>query len=207
MMIDNIFRNGQFWWPAYEKSPEKALSEVQRGVRSAMDAMRLVKSKRIIVQAGGHAGLVPLILSSQFAMVITYEAQKLLFDCMVMNIKDSGRTNIMPVNLALGDMNQIGVKLRAHGNSGGWRVDEKGTVPVEQVTIDSLDLKICDAIFLDVEGYEPNVLRGAAETIARCRPIIQCEMLPRSEKRIRAIMKEYRYRIGAPGRDTVFLPC
>lgn len=37
------------------------------------------------------------------------------------------------------------------------------------------------AMKIDVEGFEPAVLRGAAETIAKYRPRIVCEILPRPD--------------------------
>lgn len=205
-MTETIFRNQGFWWPAYERSPEKAFTEVQRGVRAALAVLPYVKQKRLVVQAGGHVGLVPMALAPQFGMVITYEAQKVLYDCMIKNLKVTTLTNVHPVYGALGDLNGVGVQLRAHRNSGVWRVDDNGTVPVEQTSIDSLELKVCDAIILDVEGYEPKVLRGAAQTIKRCRPTIQCEMLPRSTNSILYYMNEIGYRIAFAGRDSVFVP-
>jgi hypothetical protein len=34
----------------------------------------------------------------------------------------------------------------------------------------------CGALLLDIEGYEYHALRGAVETIRRCRPVIQLEL-------------------------------
>ncbi len=42
-------------------------------------------------------------------------------------------------------------------------------------TLDSFGLKDVDYIKIDVEGFETKVLKGAAETIARCRPLIVIE--------------------------------
>lgn len=43
---------------------------------------------------------------------------------------------------------------------------------VESIAIDDLGLDNVGAIKIDVEGFEGNVVRGAIETIARCRPAI-----------------------------------
>lgn len=45
-------------------------------------------------------------------------------------------------------------------------------------SIDSLGLDRLDFIKIDVEGAQLQVLEGAAETIARTRPVIQCELHP-----------------------------
>jgi FkbM family methyltransferase len=51
----------------------------------------------------------------------------------------------------------------------------KGTVPVPVVTIDGLKLERCRLIKADVEGWEASVVRGAAETIRRCKPLLYLE--------------------------------
>jgi FkbM family methyltransferase len=60
-----------------------------------------------------------------------------------------------------------GIELRSNITTGG------DAVPV--VTIDSFALKSCHLIKIDVEGMEKDVLDGAAETIARCKPILHVE--------------------------------
>jgi tetratricopeptide (TPR) repeat protein len=67
----------------------------------------------------------------------------------------------------------------AEGNFGGISVAAEGSGRVGhrvRVTpIDSLKLKACHVLKIDVEGFEPEVLRGARETIARCRPYLYVE--------------------------------
>jgi hypothetical protein len=46
---------------------------------------------------------------------------------------------------------------------------------VSVVTLDALGLPECAIIKIDVEGMEPQVLSGGAETIERCRPVIYFE--------------------------------
>lgn len=46
---------------------------------------------------------------------------------------------------------------------------------VETITIDSLELKSCRLIKIDVEGMEPEVITGARATIAAHRPILFVE--------------------------------
>ncbi|MBY0339371.1 MAG: FkbM family methyltransferase [Acetobacteraceae bacterium] len=53
----------------------------------------------------------------------------------------------------------------------GWR---EWRVPV--ITLDSLALPDVTAIKLDVEGHEYEALRGARETLLRCRPVLSIEL-------------------------------
>lgn len=49
---------------------------------------------------------------------------------------------------------------------------------VEIATLDSFNFEDVDCIKIDVEGYEYNVLKGAEQTIRRCRPVVQLEVVP-----------------------------
>ncbi len=42
--------------------------------------------------------------------------------------------------------------------------------------LDSFNIRACDALKIDVEGYELPVLQGAAGTLTRCRPFIIMEV-------------------------------
>lgn len=50
-------------------------------------------------------------------------------------------------------------------------------VPVKVETIDSFDFSDVGFIKIDVEGYEKFVLEGALDTIRRCRPTLQLEIV------------------------------
>lgn len=45
-------------------------------------------------------------------------------------------------------------------------------------TLDSFDLPTIDFMKIDCEGYEFPVLKGAAETLRRCKPVIVVEQKP-----------------------------
>jgi FkbM family methyltransferase len=65
-------------------------------------------------------------------------------------------------------------------NAGGVGVSPErhdGMLPVETVTIDSLELSDLEFMNVDVEGHELHCLRGAAQTIRRCRPTMVVEIL------------------------------
>jgi FkbM family methyltransferase len=59
-----------------------------------------------------------------------------------------------------------GLSLRAPGEEG---------VKVRIRPLDALELPALGLLKVDVEGFEPKVLRGAQQTIGRCRPVIYIE--------------------------------
>ena len=65
-------------------------------------------------------------------------------------------------------------------------LEVKEELGVQMRTLDSFRLQDVGFLKIDVEGHELAVLRGAAETIARCRPVIFVE-------------SEARHAVGAPG--------
>jgi hypothetical protein len=46
---------------------------------------------------------------------------------------------------------------------------------VAQMPLDTMALERCNLIKIDVDGQELDILKGAEETIARCRPFLYCE--------------------------------
>ena len=57
--------------------------------------------------------------------------------------------------------------------------ETQNLVPVPARTIDSYNFEDVDAIKIDVEGSELLVMQGAKDTIERCRPSVQVEIVPK----------------------------
>jgi len=205
MMTSEIyFRDDcQLWWPRYDHNPVKCLSFVMNGLKSMDHAIKLCRNKVACVQAGGHVGVWPRRLSNTFSRVYTFEPERRLFECLRRNVEGFPRVHIS--ENALGP--SIGmVKLRDASSAGSHRVDDNGTITVGQISIDSMDLQHCDALFLDVEGYEASVLHGAVKTIAKFEPVILVEELQRSKATIRAQLKAMGYVfMQQVGRDSIYV--
>lgn len=77
--------------------------------------------------------------------------------------------------------------------AGASLVRKKGyKMPVPSVTVDSMCLDDVCAIKIDVERGEPAVLRGARQTITRCRPGLIVEALGQSERSaVEEILPDY----------------
>jgi FkbM family methyltransferase len=83
--------------------------------------------------------------------------------------------------------------------SGASLIRRRGAqLPIRAVTVDSLNLRTCAAIKVDVERAEPLVLLGAQETLRRCRPTLLVEVLGEEEgKAVRGALVGLGYRHDA----------
>lgn len=195
------------WWPDHDQLPGRVHAYLQAHLTDMDAAIGRCGRKRVCLQAGGHVGLWPLRLAEHFDRVITFEAERALYRCLKQNI--AGRRNITAHHQALGS--EAGeVRLLPHEQSGSWAVSRDGHADctVAQVTVDSLQLPVLDALILDVERYEPQVLAGARETLKRCRPVVQVELLAGTKSRAHADLEAMGYRlVERISRDGVYLPC
>lgn len=142
--------------------------------QSHADTIRsLVTDWSICVQAGGNQGMYPRLLSDMFEHVYTFEPDPLNFHCLVANCQ---KDTIYKMQAALGS--EIGlarVNRSGMNNTGCHTVSTDGECFVPMLTIDTLRLPSCGLFQLDLERYELPALKGALETIERCKPVIQCE--------------------------------
>lgn len=153
---------------------------LRRAVEDAPAAINLCAQRRVAVQAGGHVGTWPVFLSQHFERVYTFEPTAENFRCLVRNVEEHARdpNAIFPARAALG--NKRGpIDMMMSGKSTGQhrarypKGDALGTVP--SVRLDDLELPVVDGLFLDLEGFENHALRGAIETMKRCRPVVMAE--------------------------------
>lgn len=149
-------------------------------------------SRRTAVQAGGNIGLWPRRLAKDFQRVITFEPDALSRACLRMNVP----AHVEVRTEALGDVaGTIGFR---HKDLGSHRVDPQGPA-VTVIALDELTLIDLDLLQLDIEGYEWHALMGAAQTIERCRPLIQVELRDiavrygRSNDEIRRLLASWGY--------------
>jgi FkbM family methyltransferase len=163
------------------------------------------------VQAGGNCGVFAMALSKKFTSVYTFEPDPTNFTCLAHNTNEC--ENVYRLQAAVGSPNQTPIDLkRFDANCGAHQVEGNGQIPV--LTIDNLNLPSCGLIYLDVEGFEYNALRGAIETIQRCRPVIVLEQkgignrygMPDSELTV-WLTSGFGYKLGEQiGKDKLYVP-
>jgi len=143
---------------------------------------QLIKPGMNVVEVGANMGTHSVDMARACApgTFLAFEPQPRLFQILCGNLALNNVTNALVYPEGCGDEEgEIGiarVDYDVEGNFGGFALDRhQGDIPVRIRTIDSLRLARCGLIKIDVEGFEPKVIRGAAETIRRCRPILYVE--------------------------------
>lgn len=164
-------------WSAFV-GDQHALKFAKRELDNLHAVIKRVPQKRVAVQAGGNQGVWPKYLAHWFETVITFEPDAANFSAMAINAPEA---NIVRHQAALGEApGRVGLsqERRDHtkgpNHSGIVHVHGDGDVPM--MRIDDLQLGVCDLLYLDVEGYELFALKGAIETLARCRPVVAVEV-------------------------------
>ena len=185
------------WFPDNEARPQKMYDGLMKYINDADFMLSLLPKKvrkRVCIQAGGHIGMWPLKLAPHFREVITFEPDPPVFQALQRNVEGK---NIRAIEGAVGEYSAYALLSWYSGRTGVSTMasvkdegDKHSTVPV--YSIDELEQDVA-AIVLDIEGYEPHALRGARETIARCRPLVLCEMLEKSAQEITEVLASMGY--------------
>jgi FkbM family methyltransferase len=144
-------------------------------IKKLRTAVGLCEQRRTAVDIGGHVGLWSMQLAKMFERVHAFEPVAAHRDCFVKNVIDAGGNAILHA-VALGEK-EGSVSIHTTNTSSGdsW-VKGEGDIPM--ITLDSLALGEVDFMKLDCEGFELFALRGAADTIERCKPVIIVEQKP-----------------------------
>lgn len=103
--------------------------------------------------------------------VLAFEPNPAAYACLWHNIKEFN--NVRCFKLALG-ARPGRASIVTNANAGAAALVPGADVPV--VALDSLNLQDVSFIKIDAEGWECDVLDGARETIARCRPVMLIEV-------------------------------
>lgn len=135
-----------------------------------------------VVEAGANIGTHTLILAQQVGprgRVLAFEPQRVLFQTLCANVALNSLANVHcrqeALGAAAGTTYIPPLNYNVENNFGGLSLTYTQGEPVPVVPLDELHLPRCDFFKIDVEGMELEVLRGAVETIRRCRPLLYVE--------------------------------
>lgn len=148
------------------------------------------------VDVGAHFGLISVPLGRRFDRVLSFEPNGFNASLLRANAALNGRTNIAcyeealfshatRVSLAPDDKQEIPVPLTPEGtlnirdavNLGAYSFHPGGAglYPRDARALDSFDLDDLAFLKVDTQGADGEVLMGAMQTIARCRPWVLFE--------------------------------
>jgi len=146
---------------------------------------QLVRPGMTVVEVGANIGAhsIPLARKCFPGPLFLFEPQHRIFQILCANLALNGIRNAIAYPEAGSDSPGFVVlpplDYGAKGNFGGVSVRTEGEgvqgLRVRATPLDSLGLAVCHVIKIDVEGFEPQVLRGAANTIRGCRPVLYVE--------------------------------
>lgn len=155
----------------------EALKYSTRELANLERVLELVPGRTACVQAGGNLGVFPKRLAESFETVYCFEPDP---DCFAKMQRNAPAENIVKIQAALGDLRRM--VSTSHVRRDGKSNHHEGithTVPggsIPTLMIDDLGLRVCDLVYLDIEGGELSALRGAQETLRRCRPVVAVEI-------------------------------
>lgn len=171
---------GDWYWPGKDRHCWPWLNDEHD---LPIKLSRFCKSKRTVIEAGGNAGFYVKAYAKIFDNVITFEPDTLNFRCLAMNTPEE---NIIRIQACLGDNNDFVSLHTTKKNIGSYHIDvsknAKSLKNIPTLKIDNLNSQDCDLIHLDIEGWEFPALRGAIETIKRCKPVIAIEQMGHGDK-------------------------
>lgn len=147
-----------------------------------LKALEYVTNWSRAVDLGAHIGIFSRHFAKLFQEVVAFEPTPETRACLEKNVP----ANVRIVPYACGDHEDV-IQFRRHLKNSGctelW--DGEATedsrfryYSTRMITLDSLNLDQVGLIKIDIQGAEPMALRGAAETLRRCKPVIIIEEKP-----------------------------
>jgi len=151
-----------------------------------------------ILDIGSNIGNHMLFYCSnmQSKEVICFEPNDFNHRVLIKNVELNNLQQFVTVNnCALGETAGKGVqKDFSLMNTGMNRIetDQHGTVEIKR--LDDFGYTQIDFVKIDVEGFETEVLKGAAETLRNSKAVVMIEVFPENQKMVDKLMVSYGYK-------------
>jgi FkbM family methyltransferase len=170
------FTGDQFMTPTLEQRGEYAPDELSI-------LLQFTRPHMTVVEIGANIGVhcIPLARKCAPGPLFAFEPQPRVFQVLCANLVRNELGNVFAYPEACGEVEGWAtippLDYDAAQNYGAVSLQPTGEpgIRVRVIALDSLQLATLGLLKIDVEGFEPMVLRGARQTIARCRPVIYVE--------------------------------
>jgi FkbM family methyltransferase len=143
-------------------------------------ALKLTKSRRRVLDVGANVGLWSWLMAKDFERLDAFEPVAAYAECWRLNVE--GPSSVLH-EMALGEKaGTVSMLCTTPGSCGdstvsvGQAGDAVGEA--EMRTLDSFGWDDVDLVKCDNEGFEYFVMRGATETLLRCKPTVIVEQKP-----------------------------
>jgi len=191
--------------------------EVELAVQLLETRRRYFGDGAVAIDCGANIGAHTIewaIAMTGWGSVISIEAQERIyyalagnialnncFNAIAMHAAVSSEPGIMkmpaPNYLQASSFGSLELRPSATTEFIGQAIDysEDKMVPIQKITLDSLNLNRVDMIKIDIEGMELEALEGAQTLIEKSRPILLIEQIKTVRERLRAWLQERGYEV------------
>ena len=189
-MEDELFQHEGFWLPDGERHwLFEGLGEYQHADRD--EAFSYVRDWTLALDVGANIGIFTKAFAERFEKVVAFEPIPEIRACLERNVPANVTVEPFAVSDRPGEVimqqtvkssggsyiaNHPEIAVPAVANLAGHRA-----IPVQVRTLDSFGFERVGLIKLDIQGAEYLALKGAKETISRCRPVVLIEEKPRKD--------------------------
>tara|TARA_X000001382_G_scaffold37503_1_gene25041 strand:- start:20927 stop:21559 length:633 start_codon:yes stop_codon:yes gene_type:complete len=131
-------------------------------------------TRRHMIDVGGNVGRWSVDFAKHFDTVSAFEPAPYHIECFEKNCAPYPNVKLYPYGLS--NTNKKGnLEVAVEHHLGSTRVIPSDDGTIELKTLDQHGFTDVDVLKVDVEGLEIDVLQGAEQTIAKCKPIIVIE--------------------------------
>lgn len=147
----------------------------------------LATGSDVVLDVGANIGCTALLFGELAKKVYAFEPSPTTFAFLEKNVAHASQTNVIPLNIGLGDepgefpltnwpSNRTGAFISTQTQASAGHVVEKVVIRKVDEFVKSMNLTNIDFIKIDVEGFEGHVLRGATDMLQKNKPVVVLEL-------------------------------
>lgn len=160
--------------------PEATDREPDGMVEEMSAFIRITEEKRKLLDVGALFGVFSLVFTrNKDAVAYAFEPSPYAFPILCDHVNNNPQHNIKPMQVFVGEKSGELVQCGRDWKHIVANLESDDIITQSSVSIDDMELGPVDCMKIDVESYECQVLRGAARTITRYKPVIflECHLL------------------------------